>query len=375
MVNQKVIRGRDSVNRIPELMGKLNIRRPLIIGGKTLTERLKRIDALKNAPVFSGYHPNPDLSDCSVGAEMFCAERCDGLIGIGGGSAMDTAKGIKAFLCALDMDHVIARDLAGTEKIPHIAIPGTAGTGAEATSVAVTYVDGEKVSIDHSGLIPEGIVLDSALLDSLPDYHKKSAALDALAQGIESWWSVSATEDSRVHAYLAILGVLDNIRGFLSNDPRAADEMLDASYQSGKAIRLTRTTAAHAMSYQLTKRFGVAHGHACMMTLPVLWEHMIGKEETGPELKKLSSAMRLGDPYMGPKLLRGLMYELGMESPPMPDEKELDALADSVNTERLGNHPEKLTRDDLKGIYRQAFLPLCEAEKQACLDIWNYYGR
>lgn len=375
MYVQKVIRGQDSVNRIEEMAEKLSIRKPLLVGGKILTARLKKVHFLSDAPVFSGYHPNPDLTDCAEGAELYQKEKCDGLISIGGGSAMDTAKGIKAYLCAKNEEAVIARELDRTEAIPHIAIPGTAGTGAEATSVAVTYLNGNKVSIDHPGLIPEGVILDPVLLETLPDYHKKSTALDALAQGIESWWAAAATEDSRVHAYLAILGVLDNIREFLKGDPHAASEMLDASFQSGKAIRITRTTAAHAMSYQVTKRLGIAHGHACMLTLPLLWEHMIGREETDPLLKELASQMRLGDAHMGPKLLRGLMYDLQLECPPMPDEVTLNALADSVNTERLGNHPEKLSRDDLKEIYRKAFLPLCDAERKACLDIWTYYGR
>ena len=118
------------------------------------------------------------------------------------------------------------------------------------------YENGQKISIGHPCLLPEGVILDSALLDSLPDYHRKSCALDALSQGIESYWSRAATEESRVHAYLAILGVLDNLKAYLAGDAHAADEMLEAAYQSGRAIQITRTTAAHAMSYQLTKTGG-----------------------------------------------------------------------------------------------------------------------
>ena len=57
----------------------------------------------------------------------------------------------------------------------------------------------------------------------------------------------------------------------------------------------------------------------------------------------------------------------------MPAEETLNELADSVNPERLGNHPVRMTREDVKEAYRRAFAPLCAAEKQACLDIWNYY--
>ena len=151
--------------------------------------------------------------------------------------------------------------------------------------------------------------------------------------------------------------------------------MLDASFESGQAIQLTRTTAAHAMSYQLTKTLGVAHGHACMLTLPTLWEMMLSREEMKPILLDLSDKMRLGDPRMGPKLLRGILYDLELEIPALPDEKALDALADSVNIERLSNHPVALTREEIKSAYRRSLTPLCDNEKQACLDIWRYYGR
>ena len=81
---QHVIRGRGSLNRIMELAGKLGIVRPMIIGGNTLTTRLmKRVPALLAAPVFSGYHPNPDLSDAYSGAELYRKNACDGIISIG----------------------------------------------------------------------------------------------------------------------------------------------------------------------------------------------------------------------------------------------------------------------------------------------------
>ena len=113
-----------------------------------------------------------------------------------------------------------------------------------------------------------------------------------------------------------------------------------------------------------------------MLTLPVLWDWMIdrGDEDNQTVMNSLASIMRLGDPRMGSRLLRGILYDLEMEIPPLPEDQMLDALADSVNPERLGNHPMKLTRDDLRRIYVQAFLPPEENVRQACLDIWKYYG-
>ena len=373
---QKVIRGEDSLKKVPELMEKLGIRKPMVIGSSRLTGMLfRKVPGLLSAPVFSGYHSNPDLAESEAGAELFLREACDGLISIGGGSCMDTAKAIKARLNTENEEALKANRLESKTACPQIAIPGTAGTGSEATQIAVAYVNGNKVSLNHEDLRPEGVILDPALLESLPDYHKKSCALDALAQGIESYWSRGSNDDSKVHAFLAIIGVLDNLKAYLAGDPHAAAEMLDASFQSGKAIQITRTTAAHAMSYRLTKNMGIAHGHACMLTLPTLWEMMLGREEMKETLQDLSSKMRMGDPQMIPKLLRGILYDLEMEIPPMPDEKTLDELADSVNVERLKNHPIEMKREEIREAYRRSFTPLCENEKLACVDIWRYYGR
>lgn len=369
---QKVIRGRESLRRVPELMEKLGMKHPLIVGSERLIPGLLRQEGLRNAPAFTGYHPNPDLADAEAGVRLFQEKGCDSLISLGGGSAMDTAKAVKSWLCAGSLEQVRMNRLE-VRPIPHIAIPATAGSGAEATFNAVVYEQGRKLSLSHESLLPEGVILDASLLETLPEYHQKSCALDALSQGIESYWAKAATEDSRVNAYLAILGVLDNLKAYLAGDPHAAEEVLDAAYQSGKAIRQTRTTAAHAMSYQITKLLGLAHGHACLVTLPVLWDGMCAAEETRPVMRELASRMRLGDPMMGSRLLRGLLIDLGMEAPAMPPEETLRELADSVNPERLGNHPLALDRKEIERIYRLAFRPVTEPERQACLDIWRYY--
>lgn len=372
---QKVIQGRDSLKKLPELMEKTGMHQPMIVGSEHLTGILfRRVPGLLSAPVFSGYHANPDLADSEAGAEIFLRNRCDGLISIGGGSCMDTAKAIKARLNTEDDETLKASRLESRVVCPHIAIPGTAGTGSEATQFAVVYVNGNKVSLDHTDLRPDGVVLDALLLDSLPAYHKKSCALDALAQGIESYWSRRADDDSRVHAFLAVIGVLDNLKAYLAGDPHAASEMMDANFQSGKAIQITRTTAAHAMSYRLTKMMGIAHGHACMLTLPTLWEMMMDHEEMKETLQDLTAKMRLGDPQMVPRLLKGILYDLEMDVPPMPDDQTLDELTDSVNVERLNNHPVAMSREEIREAYRRSFVPLCGNEKLACVDIWKYYG-
>ena len=221
---QQLTRGVGSLAKIPAVLEKLGVRKPLAVCSNSLRPALA--EALGEHPhaVFSGFHANPDFQDCAAGRAMYLAQGCDGLVSLGGGSAMDTAKAIKALLLAPDGGAVLTGQWEA-RPLAHLAIPATAGTGSEATSIAVMYVEGKKHSLDHPALLPEAVILDPDLLASLPLYHKKSCALDALCQGIESYWARKATEDSQVDAFLAFTGVLDNLRPYLEGDPGAAAEI------------------------------------------------------------------------------------------------------------------------------------------------------
>ena len=341
------------------------MRRPLLVCSQRMEKDFSARTGLA-LPLFAGYHPNPDLTDAAAGAELYRQMGCDGLISVGGGSAMDTAKAVKALLLSDSMEDVRANRLP-EGNLPHIAVPGTAGTGAEATPIAVVYVNNEKLSLDHPALLPEAILLDGSLLETLPLYHKKACAMDALCQGIESYWAVHATAESRIHAEKAILGVLRNMDAYLAGDAAAADAMLEAAYESGCAIRISRTTAAHAMSYQITKRLGYAHGHACMLTLPHLWRHMGDASALGT----LNALVGTTD---GADLLQGLLAATEMLPDIRPDDAALDALAASVNVQRLGNHPERLSTEELRAIYVQAFAPIPAEERTRLAQLWRHYA-
>ena len=367
---QEIVSGRGSLTgeQLTGLMAQLHMRRPLLVCSARMQSDFAARTGL-SLPVFSGYHANPDLADAISGADMYRQHGCDGLISVGGGSAMDTAKAVKALLLAPDMEAVKASRLPEDGVLPHIAIPATAGTGAEATPFAVVYVQGEKLSLDHPALLPEAVLLDSTLLDTLPLYHKKACAMDALCQGIESFWAVRATDESRVHAEKAIRSVLGHFDAYLSGKPDAADAMLLAAYESGCAIRISRTTAAHAMSYQITKRLGPAHGHACMLTLPHLWRYM----GDVPVLAELSGMMGV-PPADAPDLLLGLLAASDMLPDQLPDEATLDALAASVNVQRLSNHPQALSAAELRAIYTKALTSVGADERTQLVSLWRAYA-
>lgn len=367
---QHVVSGRGSLNHsnLSEMMERLSMQRPLLVCGTRMQADFAARTGM-TLPLFNGYHPNPDLADAVAGAKLYLERDCDGLISIGGGSAMDTAKAVKALLLAENMEAVKASCLPENVRLPHIAIPGTAGTGAEATPFAVVYVQNEKLSLDHPALLPEAILLDGSLLDTLPLYHKKACAMDALCQGIESFWAVKATAESRIPAEKAIRGVLGHFSAYLDGQPGAADAMLEAAYESGCAIRISRTTAAHAMSYQITKRIGPAHGHACMLTLPYLWR-CLGDAPVLTEIACIIGASR----EEVPELLLGLLAAAEMLPEALPDDDTLNALAASVNVQRLSNHPQPLTEADLRRIYTQALTPMGEEERARLASLWRAYA-
>ncbi len=344
----------DSLSQLPDFLKALNISKPLTVTSgrwlNTLRPVLSPLFSPAVIPVFSAFSPNPDFDACAAGLCMLERKGCDGLIAVGGGSAMDTAKAIKAMYLSPTPADALNMRLGGTAPLPLILIPTTAGSGSEATQTAVVYVDGAKFSLSHPGLMADGVILDPAFLRTLPAAQRRSCALDALCQAIESYWSRAASPASRLLAGPAVSGIASVFPAYMAGDAAAEKAMLHWSYQAGEAIQLTRTTAAHAMSYQLTKRLGIPHGDACALTLPYLWQRLLGT----PAVQALASLLQLAAPEDGPVFFLRLCRRFGLTPPGLPDPELLEELVNSVNVERLNNHPESLTREDIREIYRLA---------------------
>ena len=361
---------RQSLSSLPELLTALSVTRPLLVG------RMPDTPVLSQTPVFHGYHENPDLSDCTALMDMFRAENCDGLIAIGGGSCMDTAKAGKAMLLTEDPTALYegAVQIAQDRSLPLIAVPTTAGTGSEATQTAVVYVENRKLSLSHPALLPDAVILDPTVLRTLPPVQKKVCALDALCQGIESFWCQGATAESRRHASVAILSVLEQFPAYLSGNPDAERFMLRAAYESGKAIQITRTTAAHAMSYILTKTYGLPHGYACSITLPALWRRLNHYTPCRQRMEDLQMLLGLKSADDGPLLFEGLLAWLALPARPVLSDADIHALLSCINLQRLQNHPQPLTMDDCFSVYREAFTPDTKDHTADAVQLWREYA-
>lgn len=221
--------------------------------------------------LFTGFSPNPDFKEILAGVEAAREFQPDLLVAYGGGSPIDVAKGIKAFLHS-------PRDYAPEEpqtvKVsgdgpPIVAITTTAGSGAEATPFAIFYVGKKKQSLSHPSLRPQMAVADPEMTYTLPPGQTAATGFDALSQGVEAYWSAVATPEAREFAAAAVKYALPNLYNAVHTPgPGNRYNMLMASHLSGKAITTTRTTIPHGLAYHLTQEYGLPHGHAVALTVP-----------------------------------------------------------------------------------------------------------
>ena len=232
-------------------------------------------DILRDAIVFNDFASNPLYEQVCKGVELFNANQCDTIVAVGGGSAIDVAKCIKLY-CKMSTDQLFLDQPYEDTGVKLVAIPTTAGTGSESTRYAVIYYQGKKQSVTHSSIIPDVAILEPSVLKTLPLYQKKCTMLDALCQGIESWWSVNSTDESKPISKKTVELIMANWRAYIfNNDEKAAAQIMTAANLAGQAICITQTTAAHAFSYKVTSLYGLPHGHAVAVCLPKIWKYMV----------------------------------------------------------------------------------------------------
>lgn len=320
---------------------------------------------------FADFTPNPLYEQVCKGIELFKITHCDTILAVGGGSAIDVAKCIKLAVLAREGNSAIIppevniRVECDGEKLPLIAIPTTAGTGSESTHNAVMYYEGAKQTVTNDGILPDYAILEPSVLKTLPLYQKKCTMMDALCQGIESWWSVNSTEESYEYSRIAIELIMANWRKYIfdNDDEAAAKIMLGANY-GGRAINITATTAAHAMSYKITSLYGLPHGHAVAVCLPEVWQYMLNYPENCVDSRgydyllgvftKISQSMGCQNVAEAILLFRQMMKEMELCNPVSESyTSDVNLLTSSVNPVRLKNNPIILNDAAINELYSQ----------------------
>ncbi|HEY2315917.1 MAG TPA: iron-containing alcohol dehydrogenase [Streptosporangiaceae bacterium] len=271
-----------SIARLPELISAAGGQSALVVtdGALAATGVIAAVAELLSAArlpatVFSGVHSNPTTSDVAAGAAA-AAGLLDAqpvVVAVGGGSPIDAAKGIA--LAAVnpqrgrDLDY---RSDFAIPALPLVAVPTTAGTGAETNAFGVVTDEDSrrKFYVGHATTMPTAAILDPELTLGLPPGATAATGMDALTHAIESYLSVRANPWSAGIA----LQVVRMVREFLPRayvdgaDLEARGQMLLAAHMAGVAMATTGLGACHAIGHALGGRFNVAHGVALTLVLP-----------------------------------------------------------------------------------------------------------
>ena len=327
-----------------------------------LTIRDETLAACGDVTRFDGFTPNPKYEEAAEGARRFRESGCAAIVAVGGGSALDVAKCVRAFAGMNPALNYLEQPFPAFGA-PLIAIPTTAGTGSESTRYVALYAGGEKQSLSEEILLPDYAILEPEALSTLPDYQRKCTMLDALCHAVESWWSIPATRESRNVSRRAVGLIALYMAGYLQNTPEGNRGMLWASNLAGQAINLAPTTAAHAMSYKLTTLYGLPHGRAAGMCLANLWETMIDRidlcrDPRGAEALKetfddIAAALGATGARAGVKRVRDIVDALQFPPPPAATEDEILLMARSVNPVRLKNTPVAIDEGSAEALYRK----------------------
>lgn len=314
--------------------------------------------------VFDEFTPNPLYEDVCKGVDIFNVEHCDTILAVGGGSSMDVAKCIKLY-SKMSKDRLYLDQDYKDTGIKLIAVPTTAGTGSESTRYAVIYYDGKKQSVTHDSIIPNIAILEPRVLKTLPLYQKKCTMLDALCQGIESWWSVNSTDESKAYSKIAVETIMKWWNEYIfENTDEAAIHIMEAANYAGRAICITQTTAPHAFSYKITSMYNLPHGHAVAVCLPEIWQFMLsnldkcldgrGEVYLCDIFLQIASAMGCSTPEQAIAKFCQMMTDMEMASPTSDlshRTSDLNVLTSSVNPIRLKNNPVELDRENIKTLY------------------------
>lgn len=382
MVNRFILNevsyfGPGARKELPGVVARLGYKKALVVTDKGLMKfgvAKMVLDVLDEAAIpyeiYDEVKPNPTVTNVKMGVEACKKAEADFIIAIGGGSSMDTAKGIGIICNNPEFSDVISLEgVADTKKktVPIIALPTTAGTAAE-TTINYVIIDEEKqkkmVCVDPND-IPAVAIIDAELMYSLPKSLTAATGMDAMTHAIEGLITKGAWELSDMFEIKAI----EMIHKYLPiavnepTNPVGRDGMAVAQYVAGMAFSNVGLGVDHGMAHPLSALHDIPHGVACAMLLPTVMK--FNAPAALPKYVDIAKALGVYKDGMTQheaadaacaeidnlSRLVGIpthLSELGIT------EKDIDALADQaiVDVCTPGN-PREVTRDDIVALYKQ----------------------
>lgn len=358
--------GFGTLDLLPGILAERGAKRVLLVVGphsfhaSGADSILPELQAVATVEVYEEGQRNPTVE--SVAAAFAFAQRSapEVVVAIGGGSVIDTAK-----MVAYSLTNTPDLPKDGVDALPIIAVPTTAGTGSEATRFATFYRDRKKESLKHASLLPSVALVDPALLRSLSQEGKAGPAMDALSQAVEALWSVNATPVSDTAATYALSRLRTSlVPAVTKGDDESLLALAAAAHESGVAINISFTTAAHALSYPLTSRFGIAHGHAVALLLPSLIRYNAlvsegdvvdprGVTYVQEALARIYEVLQVPDAEAAARLVEGYMDAIGLPRTLRTfgvDKAAIPGLVAEASLERLANNPRRIREEDAAAI-------------------------
>lgn len=273
------------IDDIPEVLAKKKIKNLMLVTDKGIrsfgiTQHLENIlvENNINLTIYDDVVSNPTIANVEMARELYLNNKCEALIGFGGGSAIDCAKAVGARIANPKKS---IQDMAGIlrvfKKIPLlIAIPTTAGTGTE-TTVASLITDSKtkhKYMISDFPLIPKYTVLDPETTRTLPKNITANSGVDVLVHAVEAYIGNSTTKRTREQALEATKLVFQNLKRAYDNgdDMNARENMLWASYLAGCAFTVSYVGYCHAVAHSLGGMYNTPHGLANAVLIPYVLE-------------------------------------------------------------------------------------------------------
>lgn len=368
--------GNGLFEHLGEIVASIRIKRAFVVVDAGLTERgilSKALASLRKAGVeakgFGQVQPNVPLKNLEQGLKAAGDERWEAVIAIGGGSSIDFGKAISILLT----NPGDLRDYAGWYRVPGqplpvVAIPTTAGTGAEVTGVVVVS-DPEshaKFSLLTDKVIPRVAILDPLLTISMPKQVTVACGMDALVHAIESFTNNFMNPVGSHLAGLSIEIISSNLERVVEHpeDKDGRYQMLLGSLLAGLAFKDKGLGLGHAMSYPLTGLFGIPHGIANAILLPVVTEynsHYCLREmaEVGALLGSRSAEVQEKVRYAVKRieeLLHKLEIPTGISRWGASEKNIDDMIADTFREGRqplLSSNPRKPDRDEVRELFRR----------------------
>ena len=382
MVNRFILNelsyfGAGARKELPAVVARLGFKKALVVTDKGLVKFgvCKMVtDVMDEAgipyEIYSDVVPNPTVTNVKNGVKAFADAKADFMVAIGGGSSMDTAKGIGIVTNNPEFSDVVSLEGVAPTKhksVPVICFPTTAGTAAE-TTINYVIIDEENhkkmVCVDPND-IPCCSIVDAELMYSLPKATTAATGLDALTHAIEGYITKAAWELSDMFEIEAIRLINKYLRlaVFDPQNPKGREGMALAQYVAGMAFSNVGLGVVHGMAHPMGSLHNIPHGVANAILLPTVMEFNAPVcREKYVEIAKAMGAYKTGMTQIEAAqaacdAVRALAIEVGIPqhlSEIGIYEKDIDALADQAIADVCtpGN-PRKVTRDDIVALYKK----------------------